>query len=80
MGSVAVPKIVLSNIIQYNLDIVNFLVNSILFTKSRLFTISTVILLHNNNKMGNSKGFTKPRLFTISTFTISRLYCKYFAS
>ena len=28
-------------VIQYNLDIVNFLVSSALFTKSRLFTIST---------------------------------------
>ena len=37
----------------FDLDLVNFLVSSILFTRSRLFTKSTVILLHNNNKLGN---------------------------
>ena len=40
--------------IQSTPDLVNFLVSSKMFTKSGLFTIFTVILLHNSNKVVSS--------------------------
>ena len=46
-----------------------------MFTKSGLFTIFTVILLHNSNKVVSSNEFTKSGLFTIFTFTKSGVDC-----
>ena len=49
-----------------------------MFTKSGLFTIFTVILLHNSNKVVSSNEFTKSGLFTIFTFTKSGVDCTIF--
>ena len=67
-----------SCVIQSTPDLVNFLVSSKMFTKSGLFTIFTVILLHNSNKVVSSNEFTKSGLFTIFTFTKSGVDCTKF--
>ena len=46
-----------------------------MFTKSGLFTIFTVILLHNTNKVVTLKRFTKSGKFTKLTFTKWGDYC-----